>query len=282
MKNDFRQQLDQQQQLIENLSIKMEENQRRSEETSQALENLSKRTLKLESQQSFSPREFLYQPLPEVRDTSPSNGSTSNSPLRRSVPVGLISENPQFRENQIAFIESCEFSDSKRVNKIPVPSIYEVGSEGELQFIVSKHVYGGLNSLAENEIETRHGDEFGAITKADGISKLLVDGKPGRSIVIYELKRRNVSDRLIQHGNNLVTALRYQERVVVDAFEQTVGYLYSENVCWGVLTTYQRSWAIQVIRNGSVLNLACLRVVHNWIGLGIFDALVCARDDTKG
>jgi hypothetical protein len=119
--------------------------------------------------------------------------------------------------------------------------------------MLNTFVFDGLNLLATGEIVTRHGVEYQNTVKANGISKLLVEGKPGRSIAIFELKRHNLLFAMDRHDRNLVKALFNNDRVVVDAFEQIMCYLFNENVRWGILTTYQLSWAIEARSDGSIL-----------------------------
>lgn len=208
------------------------------------LDQTNSRVQALEQALKIRPEHLISQPLPFVHDLSKVNSAITNSSQKRSIDPLRVFLNTRFKAEQEDFVKSFEFPPDLMIKNNASISDNKVCSEEGLLFFLKQNVFEKLNELSNREIITNTANEMKLTIQPDGASASL-----GIIDVLWELKRRN----LIKNGYlDLATAVREGDRLVIDALEQLVGYLFLQNICWGILTTYEYFWAIEVRENGDV------------------------------
>jgi hypothetical protein len=206
----------------------------------------------------INPRSLILSALPEVDDISSLKSSTSRAAER--VKVTVVKPLHGFKKMQGEFTVSilADLERREDVHNIPPGTLrdgmHRAGSEQDLNSILDYTAFFSLNRLL---------DDVTCSSVAKGKFPYNADGaiyltKELELMLLCEFKRHN----LTVYGLDLVLNCNIKmndrdNREVsldsLDAVQQLVGYMILAKLRYGILTTYQYWWVVELCDNGEVL-----------------------------
>jgi hypothetical protein len=206
----------------------------------------------------INPRSLILSALPEVDDISSLKSSTSRAAERVKVTVvkPLHGFKNMQREYTLSILADLELRED--VHNIPPGTLRDgmrrAGSEQDLNSILDYTAFFSLNRLL---------DDVTCSSVAKGRFPYDADGaiyltKELELLLLCELKRHN----LTVYGLDLVLNCNIKmndrdNREVsldsLDAVQQLIGYMILAKLRYGILTTYQYWWVVELCDNGEVL-----------------------------
>lgn len=202
-----------------------------------------------------NPYALMMEPLPFVEDISSKVGTSSEAVGRLNIPV--VKEALDFKKKQAAYTLSIkpEFEQRRDIKRYPegVNQVRKVATEMEIFAVLTQVVFVVLGRLIP-EVNTASPKMAGSPVLADAASYIVGTKKP---IVLYEFKRQN----LVFDSVDMVLCCQPAgglekprgAKHALDALSQLVGYMASESCPYGILTSYQYFWAVELCENGDIL-----------------------------
>ena len=205
----------------------------------------------------INPKSLITSALPRVEDLTSTESSTARA--AESVKVRVVQKMRDFKGRQKKYTLSILADLEKRadVTNFPEGNLPDgerrAGSEGDLNSILESTAFFALNRLLDG-VTSSSVALGGHKINADGASYLAHELK---LLLLYELKRHN----LTAHGLDLVLTCKAKLRNPhdrtcskdsLDAVQQLVGYMIIAKLRFGVLTTYEYWWVVELCENGHV------------------------------
>ncbi len=206
----------------------------------------------------INPYTLLQSRLRQVHDLSALVSSTSRSAQRVDIQTVLPMEG--FKKRQRQFTQSVKGELEKREPILTIPEEVcdeeerTASSEGDLEKLLYMHVFLLINKLFDDV-------KAGSVSKA-GCSEIRADGaaflKLNRKLLLLlELKRHNLTAKGTDLARICQALLSHRgseqyPKDCLDAIQQLAGYMTLGNVQYGILTTYEYWWLVELCSDGAV------------------------------
>ena len=217
----------------------------------------------------IKPNALITSALPPVKDLTSLVSSTSRAVER--VQVTVINPMPGFKNMQRNFTLSilADLERKPEVTNFPEGALRngerKAGSEQDLNSILETSAFFALNRLLD-DVTSSSVALGGSKINADGATYLTHELK---LLLLYKLKRHN----LTAHGIDLVLNCNIKlkdpsdphvSKDPLDAVQQLVGYMIIAKLRYGILTTYEYWWVVELCENKDV----CISEAYCWSDTG--------------
>ena len=196
---------------------------------------------------------------------------SSTSRAVERVQVTVINPMPGFKNGQRNFTLSilADLERKPEVTNFPEGALRngerKAGSEQDLNSILETSAFFALNRLLD-DVTSSSVALGGSKINADGATYLTHELK---LLLLYKLKRHN----LTAHGIDLVLNCNIKlkdpsdphvSKDPLDAVQQLVGYMIIAKLRYGILTTYEYWWVVELCENKDV----CISEAYCWSDTG--------------
>jgi hypothetical protein len=205
----------------------------------------------LRAERWSNPYALMLDPIPFVMDISSEAGWSSKSVTRVDIPV--VKEAVNFKAKQKAYTLSIkhDFEQREDIEKYHTRD-FEVASLKEVYAVLLWVVFAVLDRLVS-----------GVTSASAGVAGISVNAHAAtfitstkETVVLYQIRRGNLvldSEEMVRCWEPVRGQAQPRRSHALDALQQLAGYLVEQKCRFGILTSYQYFWAVELCENGDVL-----------------------------